>query len=154
MIRLANDSDLDAISKIENDCLDCPWTKEIIKKTIADNDYIFFVYFDSITRQICGYGSCHKIMTTGEIGNIAVSKNYRRKGIAKKILQHIIDNCNQDNMEEIFLEVNENNSPAIKLYANAGFVNISIRERYYKNASAIIMKKELKNSKLIKHKTT
>ena len=39
------------------------------------------------------------------------------------------------------LEVNENNNEAIRLYSKLGFKEISLRERYYGENTAIIMEK-------------
>ena len=41
----------------------------------------------------------------------------------------------------IMLEVNENNNEAIRLYTRLGFKEISLRDRYYGEDTAIIMEK-------------
>ena len=47
----------------------------------------------------------------------------------------------KENYNRIMLEVNENNSEAIRLYTKFGFTEISLRERYYGEDTAIIMEK-------------
>ena len=48
-----------------------------------------------------------------------------------------------NNISSIFLEVNENNKIAQKLYNNFGFKNISVRKNYYNKNNGIVMKKTL-----------
>ena len=56
------------------------------------------------------------------------------------ILEH--DNrFDKEDFNRIMLEVNENNNPAIKLYTKLGFKEISYRERYYDEDTALIMEK-------------
>ena len=48
---------------------------------------------------------------------------------------------NNEEYSRIMLEVNENNIQAIKLYNKLGFKEISLRDRYYGEDTAIIMEK-------------
>ena len=47
----------------------------------------------------------------------------------------------KEDYNKIMLEVNENNSIALKLYTKLGFKEISMRDRYYGDDNAIIMEK-------------
>ena len=46
-----------------------------------------------------------------------------------------------ENYSRIMLEVNENNIEALRLYNKLGFKEISLRDRYYGEDTAIIMEK-------------
>ena len=48
--------------------------------------------------------------------------------------------------EEIFLEVRESYTPAIKLYEKCGFERLSVRKNFYSNPTenAIVMRKRMK----------
>ena len=48
------------------------------------------------------------------------------------------------NISTLFLEVNEQNKPAIHLYEKLGFEKLGVRKKYYNNNNGIIMKKNLK----------
>ena len=57
----------------------------------------------------------------GYIG-MSVLKEYRRKGRGKRLLQHLLELCKNDNIfTGIRLEVKNNNSAAISLYEQMGF---------------------------------
>lgn len=70
-----------------------------------------------------------------EIFEIAVHPDFKRLGYASELINQI------PNDKEVFLEVNEKNENALGLYHKNGFKIVSKRKNYYKNDSAIIMKK-------------
>ena len=81
-----------------------------------------------------------------EIMNIVVRKKYRRNGIGEKLLQELINLSMKKNLENIELEVNSNNKPAINLYKKFGFKEVGLRKKYYNNVDdAILMQKNIKN---------
>ena len=70
--------------------------------------------------------------------NMAVDPLLQKMGIGKKLLIHFLDNIPKDS--SAYLEVKRGNFPAIKLYLNAGFKDIAIREDYYPDGEdAIVM---------------
>ncbi len=78
-----------------------------------------------------------------DILTFATAQIYRRQGHAKNLLQTLVNILPKD--DKLFLEVNENNAPAIKLYQDLGFIKASIRKNYYaKNQDAEIWRLEKK----------
>jgi ribosomal-protein-alanine N-acetyltransferase len=70
--------------------------------------------------------------------NMAVDPSLQKMGIGKKLLNHFLNNIPKDS--SAYLEVKRGNFPAIKLYLNAGFKDIAIREGYYPDGEdAIVM---------------
>ena len=77
--------------------------------------------------------------------NIVVRKNYRRNGVGQKLLDELINLAKETNLNNLSLEVNSKNVPAIKLYEKNGFIQIGIRKKYYNNIDdAILMQKNIK----------
>ena len=71
-----------------------------------------------------------------ELQRIAVRENYRRRGLADKLMERFTDagfrnGISQDSDGRIILEVRAKNAPAIGLYKKYGFVEISVRKNYY-----------------------
>jgi ribosomal-protein-alanine N-acetyltransferase len=66
--------------------------------------------------------------------DIVVSPSHQGKGLGKSLLQHLMDQCNQNNIQQIWLEVRESNAVAINLYDNAGFILVEHRVNYYPSA--------------------
>lgn len=79
-----------------------------------------------------------------ELLRIAVTKKYRYKKIATRLMERMIEMCAEEGCENIFLEVRESNKGAIALYEHFGFEEISKRKRYYHDPEedALIMKLE------------
>lgn len=78
-----------------------------------DNFYCVYVKFND---EVVGYGIIDKI--TGNIPQIAVHKNYRRRGIAKSIITELIDNTDSNKIS--VLNVNKNSTLA-KFLHNLNF---------------------------------
>lgn len=92
---------------------------------------IYEEYFENI---LAGYLITYDNVDSLDIFEIAVDKNFRKKGIASKLLNRINDE------RKILLEVSEKNKVAINLYEKNGFKMISRRKNYYLDGSdAIVM---------------
>lgn len=75
-----------------------------------------------------------------EIIMLGVIPDQQRKGIASTLLKQMFEKIAG---KAVFLEVNEKNEPAKKLYEKHGFKVIAKRQKYYKNKDdALILKRE------------
>jgi ribosomal-protein-alanine N-acetyltransferase len=77
----------------------------------------------------------------GHIITINVSPNYRKKGIATKLLNEIETILKQKSINEIRLEVREDNNAAIKLYQKTGYQKMGRLETYYGKKHGLYFKK-------------
>lgn len=96
-------------------------------------------------KNIVGYILFNQILDEAEIYKIVVSKEFRKKQIAFKIVEFLLDELKKNNVKKIFLEVRKNNIPAISLYKKCGFINIREIIDYYTNPKedGIMMLKEV-----------
>ncbi len=94
---------------------------------------------------IVGYVLFNQILDEAEIYKIVVSKEFRKKQIAFKIVEFLLDELKKNNVKKIFLEVRKSNIPAISLYKKCGFINIREIIDYYTNPKedGIMMLKEV-----------
>lgn len=90
------------------------------------------------------------LQTEGESGlevnitNLAVQEKYKRLGNATFLINFMKQFSKQKKVKKVWLEVNENNLPAINLYKKSGFKTDYIRKSYYSNGeNALIMSFEL-----------
>jgi len=67
-----------------------------------------------------------------EILSIAIDSGQRGRGLSRDLLLTISAIWPAGASGRIFLEVEENNQPARRLYERAGFAVVGRRERYYK----------------------
>ena len=107
----------------------------INKEILSDTDSIYN-YMDGET--VLGYLEIRLVDGVIDVMNLFVNEENRRHGIGTSLMNKMIE---EEDYSRIMLEVNENNNPAIRLYNKLGFKEISLRERYYGEDTAIIMEK-------------
>lgn len=83
-----------------------------------------------------------------DIMTIAVLPQYRRKGIAALLLEHVLAHIKRLGAENIFLDVEDGNHAAIALYEKHGFTHLKRRKLYYRqkdgtHKDALVMQKKL-----------
>ena len=109
-----------------------------LNKESFDNDFLkTLVYEDGFIKGVLVY---QYIYNRAEIDYIIVDNNYRKLGIATKLLKHLEDSYKLDN---ITLEVRESNKEAISFYLKNGFKEVTRRKNYYKDEDGILMIKNL-----------
>ena len=119
------------------------WNYNILNKELQNENSYYLVTKDE-NKQIVGFAGVQFILDEADITNIVTKKSARNSGIGTKLMEELIQICKQKNVLKITLEVNENNTIALKLYKNMGFVEIGQRKKYYNGKdTAIIMEKKI-----------
>jgi len=97
--------------------------------TLADmygnSSYKFLGIFNR--NRIVGYIILLDSIDIYEVIKIAISPNYRKKGLGKKLLNYVLDDLDKN----LILEVRVSNKGAINLYESLEFKKINIRKGYY-----------------------
>jgi ribosomal-protein-alanine N-acetyltransferase len=83
-----------------------------------------------------------------EILSIAIASGQRGRGLSRQLLLTHLGHLAGRGVRTVFLEVEENNQPARRLYDRAGFTIAGRRERYYREAggeqlNALVMRRDL-----------
>lgn len=107
----------------------------IEKEILSDTDSVYN-YMDN--NKVLGYLEIRLVDGVIDIMNIFVNEENRKQGIATSLMEEMF---NKEDYSRIMLEVNEHNDDAIRLYNKLGFKEISLRDRYYGEDTAIIMEK-------------
>lgn len=84
-----------------------------------------------IDGRIVGYVLFWLLPGAVDIHNIAIHVDYRRRGIARLLLDKVTDEARRQSALRVLLEVRQSNLPAQKLYASSGFVTTGVRKGYY-----------------------
>lgn len=142
-VRTMTVDDIAYIAKIEKDCFSIPWSEQAFEESLRLPHAHFLVV--ECQGKLAGYVGMYKTVDEGDITNIAVSPQFRRLGMAEKLLDRLIEMSMELAITRINLEVRESNSPAIALYEKKGFTNLGIRKNFYEKPTenAIIMAKYL-----------
>ena len=137
-----NLDDLNSISTILQSDFDDFWNENILKSELENENSYYITAKEN--DDIVGFGGLWKSIDDIHITNIVTKKTMRKKGIGKLLLAKLIEITKQENKDEISLEVNEINEPAISLYSSFGFEILGRRKKYYNRENdAIIMTKKL-----------
>src|SRR3954470_4309712 len=82
-------------------------------------------------RSVIGFAVSRMAADEAEILSIAVDATYRGRGLSRDLLLTHLGHLAGHGVRKIFLEVEENNQPARRLYERMGFAVVGRRERYY-----------------------
>ena len=114
------------------------WEKELEKDSVT----AMGIYFNNSLVGVC---VLHKIFNEAEIRYLAVHPSYKRKGLGKILIYKIFNECRDENIKKIFLEVSLKNEQALSFYDYCGFETIHIRKKYYKDGTDALIKEKMLN---------
>jgi len=79
-----------------------------------------------------------------EILSIAIAPARRRRGLSRPLLDYHLRSLAGLGARAVFLEVDEHNAPACRLYEGAGFREVGRRGGYYAGgAAALVLRRDL-----------
>ena len=88
---------------------------------------------DCVGAIVCKLDVHKKVTKRGYIAMLAVDSNYRKRRIGSTLVKKAIEAMVEDDADEVVLETEITNKPALKLYENLGFVRDKRLFRYYLN---------------------
>jgi [ribosomal protein S18]-alanine N-acetyltransferase len=99
-------------------------------------------------RKVVGFAVSRMAADEAELLTIAIDKTQRGRGLSRDLLLTHLGHLAGRGVRKVFLEVEENNQPARRLYDWAGFEVVGRRERYYQQAggedlNALLMRRDL-----------
>ena len=141
-IRPMTRDDLDGVLAIEHVSCPVPWKREHFIQEI--HSHICFPHVAVIDGSIAGFLCLSSLFEEAQILNIAVAPEFRRKGVARMLMELAIRLAREKGAENLVLEVRESNAAAIALYGGYGFQRYFIRKGYYEGKEdAILMERSL-----------
>ncbi len=122
------------------------WGETEFEGMIAERNTL--VHRLRIGRKTVGFAVSRIGADEAEILSIAIDEAYRGRGLSRDLLITHLGHLAGRGVRRIFLEVEENNAPARRLYERAGFAVVGRRERYYRGAAgeqlnALLMRRDL-----------
>lgn len=121
---------IEGATKIEAECFSDSWSARSVEGQLMADGSVFFCSADekgNITGYVCG----QMLADECELYRIAVTDKHRGKGYAKELMTRFIEECRDNDVSGIFLEVRSSNTPARTLYERYGFQNVGVRKNYY-----------------------
>lgn len=132
IVRQLQESDLDQVLAMETELFGATaWNRELFLDEIARIPNTRWYQVMAEDDQIVGYIGMAVAGTTADLQTIGISPTKQRTGLGSKLLALALTEAKNRGVEQIFLEVAVENEPAISLYKEFGFTQISLRPNYY-----------------------
>ncbi len=123
------ENDISQIAEIERLCFSQPWSENGLRDEL-DNENAHFLSAHLGSR-VLGYIGIIEVCGVAEITNVAVHPEFRRMGIAERMLKEAENGAKQRSCDEITLEVRLSNDAAISLYSKRGYSQVGKRPGFY-----------------------
>lgn len=139
-IRTMRLGDLPEVAALEKRCFNDPWSLALFRAEVEDRD-ANFPRLAILDDELAGYSIAWFAADEVHLGNIAVSPEHRGHGIARALLEDLLEEAKLRGSSYVVLEVRESNESAIRLYRRYGFKEVAIRRGYYEDTreNALIM---------------
>jgi ribosomal-protein-alanine N-acetyltransferase len=137
---------LDALVRLEQACFSAPWSRAGLAAELSNLGAVFAVA--ELNGVTVGYAGMNCVLDECYVDNVAVFLQYRRRGIARALMQHLIAAAQERNAAFITLEARISNTGAISLYESLGFREAGRRPGFYNHPKedALILTKYFNKS--------
>ncbi|BEI81362.1 hypothetical protein CcaverHIS002_0205220 [Cutaneotrichosporon cavernicola] len=133
------DTDLPGITRLCDEELSEPYNVYTFRYFLEDWPHLTFFVFPSpadpepIATIICKLDMHRERTMRGYIGMLSVDKAWRRRSIARKLVELAISKMEAVGADEIVLETEFDNGPSLALYEALGFICEKRLHRFYSN---------------------
>ena len=124
-----NADHLEELERLERICFSRPWSRRMLAEELVNDCAAFLVAEDS-DGAVLGYAGLLVMMDEGYITNVAVFPEYRRLGVAGKIIEVYMNFARANQLAFLTLEVRPSNEAALALYRRFGFEEVGRRKNY------------------------
>lgn len=105
-----------------------PWSRRIFEDCLRVG---YCCLVAEVEQRVAGHGIMMSTAGEAHILNICVATTWRRCGIARQLLEALLDVAVRAGADTAFLEVRPSNPGAVVLYERAGFHEVARRPDYY-----------------------
>lgn len=121
------------------------WSEDEMEQLLRDPQIT--AHRAALRDKTVGFVVSRRAADEAEILSIAVAARQRGRGIARQLLGHHMQRLAGFGTKALFLEVEEGNAAARRLYERAGFTQVGRRPSYYgggkDTAAALVLRRDL-----------
>lgn len=145
----ATEKDADLLAKIHEECFPTYWDNKAFTDFFTVSGTHAVLAMDTSPPNLAIGMMVWRIQhEQADILTLAVRPGYRRQGFARQMLEHALTHMQNSGVQAIFLDVEQDNAPAIRLYEAYGFSYVRRRRLYYRqkdgtHTDALVMTKKL-----------
>jgi ribosomal-protein-alanine N-acetyltransferase len=141
----ANRADAPAMASLHAACFHRGWSDGEFESFLNERSVI--AHRVTLRGKLVGFILSRLAVDEAEILSVAVTSRHRGMGLARAMLAMHLRRLAGAGCRTVFLEVDETNEPARRLYKSAGFREVARRESYYKTASgtttALVLRRDI-----------
>lgn len=143
-IETGSATDIPHLLSLEQQGMTSPWTFGALAQHLESPGSEPLVAIHSQTHKPIGYVAIRRVADEAEILRLTVEPRSRRRGIASQLLAATLHRLRQNATVTCFLEVRDDNSPALALYQKFSFRTLYRRPSYYADGcSALVLATDL-----------
>lgn len=120
---------LPAVLAIEQAVYAFPWTHGNFVDSLAAGHVAHVLR--SGAQSLVGYSVAMNGFQEMHLLNITVSPPWQHRGLARGLLDALVDQCRREGTPTLWLEVRPSNQRARAMYKRYGFVEVGLRRGYY-----------------------
>jgi ribosomal-protein-alanine N-acetyltransferase len=133
----------DLVSITEESSQSASWSNESYEQLRKTEGFLGLV--SESAGRVSGFLVARQVGDEGEILNVAVRRQNRRKGEGRALLSAVLEQLHRRGVRRVCLEVRESNETAIAFYQKQGFAKTGRRPGYYRepDEAAVLMEKKI-----------
>lgn len=136
-LRRMRRSDIDQVHALEERIFPTPWSRKgyefELERNPASEQWVVEVWAEHEEWIVVAYSVCWQLGDELHVANLAVAPKFRRRGLGRRLLHHVLAHAAKKGMKSATLEVRSGNQAAQTLYLGFGFQVVGRRKRYYTN---------------------
>ena len=130
--REVGEADVETLAALEQICFpEDPWPAEMFHGFL-ESPAVKGMLLEEDGR-VVGYMVAYEVLDEAELLNIAIVPKERGRGLGRQLLASWLDRLRAHGVVKVYLDVRQDNTPAIGLYESFGFETVGLRPRYYSN---------------------
>ena len=123
---------LEGAANLERLCFPAaPWSAQSLELLTNEGIGVGYLLTDPADGSVVAYGGMLITVDEGQITNIAVHPDHRRRGYGAAVLRALLRHAKDARLESVSLEVRPSNTAAVTMYRNAGFAEAGRRKAFY-----------------------
>ena len=125
-----------------------PWSEAEVDDLLRQAGSVADIATDGPGKTLYGFAISRVLAPEAELLTIAVDRRRQGSGVGKALLSAHLGRVAAQRADHVFLEVDEGNAPALRLYRSFGFGEVGKRPGYYpgkdgKRATALVLRGDL-----------
>ncbi|MBM6551023.1 GNAT family N-acetyltransferase [Marinomonas ostreistagni] len=149
----AASDDLDALLALNQQANPHPWSAALMADALASgkNSRQNWLLKDKVSGELVAWLCASKVYDQSELELVVTHPDWRRRGLAQRLIEHWLDWAQAQDCHEALLEVRASNTGAIALYEKLAFAEVGRRKNYYPLAdggkeAAVLMTRPLNDA--------